>query len=377
MVDCSKTTRLLIAGLTVFASIVSGGALPAEAAGVAASAVPNPTEPGWTGYGTPVNLCACADAEVFEFPGGVVRLYYSVLGGGHPIRSKVSTDGGLTWVDEPGDRLTNAVFADVVKISSGKYRMYFQSQEPGEVGFGSALSTDGLTWVREPGIRLAPGGEQGDVKVIGGQSTTQLLDGTWLMAYIGSSGLMTGAGASIYWATSVDGLSFTKRGMALDGSPLAKYNVGYDGTELARWDDGTVKLYFRGEKGIERVVFTGKSFTTTPVLLVPNTTGPGFPDVPGDPTLARFGGRWHLFHGSGPKMSPTNKDEGIYEAGYSAPGKTRISCVRKGTTKAVTAVSPACPTGYALATRVACKKGRATKTFVVVGLKCPKGYKRA
>ena len=352
-----------VGGSSVSAAVLSG-------AGKA------PTEPTWTGYGAPVNLCSCADAEVVVFADGKVRMYYSILGGEQQIRSKVSTDGGTTWIDEPGDRLTKAVFADVVRLGNGTYRMYFQSRVANDVGIGSAVSTDGITWTREPGLRLQAGGEQGTVVNIGGQSTVQLLDGTWLMTYIGSNGSMTGAGASIYWATSTDGLTFTKQGMALDGAPLAKYNVGYDGSELVRWDDGTIKLYFRGEQGIERILFDGKAFSTTPVLIVANRKPGSFPDVPGDPTLARYGGRWHLFHGSGPQMSPANAAEGIYEAGYMAPTKTTIVCMKKTVTKKVTAVSPECPRGWTLATQVVCKKGTTKKRVYVVGLACPKGYTR-
>ena len=363
----------LLKRLIMWSTVVIGLLSPVTS--VSAAKMPTPTEPTWTGYSTPVNLCACADAEVVVFNEDTIRMYYSILGGSQPIRSKLSTDGGVTWVDEPGDRLVQAVFADVVKVSANTYRMYFQSRTPGEEGIASAVSSDGLTWLREPGLRLQPGGETVDVKTIGGQSTAQLLDGTWLMAYGAGNGSPTGAGNSIYWATSKDGLSFVKQGLAVDGAPFAKFNVGVDGSELVRWDDGTIKLYFRGAEGIERVLFTGRGFTSQPVVLIPNGKPGAFPDVPGDPTIARYGGRWHLFHGSGPLMSPVNKAEGIYEAGYAAPKKTTITCMKGAKSRTVKAVSPVCPKGYALATKVICKKGRVKNVFTVVGLKCPKGYK--
>lgn len=369
-----RTFRILVTAATCV--VVVAGTHSAYAANTK-----TPTEPTWTSYATPVALCNCADAEVVAFDDGSIRLYYSLTTNTHPIMSKISRDGGKTWVDELGERLVKAVFADVVRVNTTTYRMYYQSQEvPGQVSIRSATSTDGLTWTNDAGNRLVPGGEALTVTNIGGHSTVKLNDGTYMMSYIGSDHTKMGAGASIYWATSPDGLNFTKRGMVLDGTPLAQYNVGYDGTELVLWDDGTVKLYFRGEKGIEQVLFNGTTFGTTPKVIIESTkviVGTSqYPVIPGDPTLVRYGNRWHLFHGSGPQMNPSVPAEGIYEAGYLAPPKTTITCAKGSKVKSVKAESPACPRGYVLATTIVCKKGATKKKVTAAAPKCPKSYRK-
>ena len=83
--------------------------------------------------------------------------------GNKAIKSALSTDGGWTFTEEPGERLTytglgnevNGIWsAKVVPLPGGSFRMYY-------TGFGadhgralSALSANGLDFTRESGVRL-------------------------------------------------------------------------------------------------------------------------------------------------------------------------------------------------------------------------------
>jgi hypothetical protein len=55
--------------------------------------------------------------------------------------------------------------------------------------------------------------------------------------------------------------------------------------------------------------------------------------------------------------------------------KTTIACVRGKTTKKVTAVSPACPSGYKKVRTITCMRGNTIRKVTGVSPACPSGYK--
>jgi hypothetical protein len=155
---------------------------------------------------------------VYKFPNGDIRLYYTDAGVPNEfIRSAVSADGGLTFIDEPGDRLTRDPgipeevdgigCVGMIRLPSGMYRMYYGGGLPGVGMMFSALSNDGLSFTREPGTRWAddPDWQNPNRTAIGAGEPIIDSNGTWHMF---GGGFYSGLDA-IYDLTSPDGLTFT------------------------------------------------------------------------------------------------------------------------------------------------------------------------
>jgi hypothetical protein len=106
---------------------------------------------------------------VVRNPDGSYRMYWldqkqgAVNNMGYKaVKSAISTDGGSTFVADPGERLTysgtgyetNGIGGGrVVLLNNGQFRMYYG----GVSDYGrtlSALSSDGLNFTREAGVRL-------------------------------------------------------------------------------------------------------------------------------------------------------------------------------------------------------------------------------
>ena len=118
---------------------------------------------------------------------------YSTSGPGFlwRIYSAVSPDG-LTWTQEPGIRVdiggpngcVNLGAPDIMRLSDGSLRMYYSCSRALATTGGiilSATSADGLTWVAEPGVRLTP-----TAVFTGGLDFPQVLslpDGSYRMYY--------------------------------------------------------------------------------------------------------------------------------------------------------------------------------------------------
>ena len=148
------------------------------------------------------------------------------------IKSALSTDGGWTFVGEPGERLifsgtgyeTNGIgVGRVLLLADGRFRMYYGGTSD-YVRVLSAVSTDGLSFIREDGVRLdklcpAEGGAPGVTPVIDARGATHtFLWGTRCTGnYVNSK-------AGLFDGTTADGLT-----LAIAASPFVQ---GYskDGT---------------------------------------------------------------------------------------------------------------------------------------------------
>jgi hypothetical protein len=84
-------------------------------------------------------------------------------GGGKAIKSAISTDGGWTFTQEAGERLTYAATGyevsgigscKVVLLANGSFRMYYTGYDSDHGRTLSALSSNGLDFAREDGVRL-------------------------------------------------------------------------------------------------------------------------------------------------------------------------------------------------------------------------------
>jgi hypothetical protein len=166
-----------------------------------------------------------SDPFVLRLEDGRFRLYYAVADTpAEPdwwgMVSWISSDG-LNFTQELGYRFEGyTLFGHwIVRNSDGSYRMYWLDQKQGSVNslgykaIKSALSTDGgWTFVAEPGERLTYSGTGYETNGIGLGRVSLLGNGTFRMYYSGISDY----GRTLS-AVSSDGLSFTREaGIRLD-----------------------------------------------------------------------------------------------------------------------------------------------------------------
>jgi hypothetical protein len=246
-----------------------------------------------------------ADADVVDLGGGQFRMYYAiepeVQGNNLEVYSATSTNG-KTWTKEDGTRKTMATFPDVVKLPDGTWRMYFQNA--GVVK--SATSTDGLTFTDEPGTRIDKTESGFNLDNVGAQSTTILPDGDFLMIYCGTinepyqtTDKLPNKNTQLYfYATSSDGLTFTKKGIAIDSRDDNLYGFS-GGAEFVKWNSGELRAYFWSYSGVYHTVYTNGTFSA-PTFDFTNSTDSKnkFPqNPPCDPTLAKIKDTWYMYYG--------------------------------------------------------------------------------
>lgn len=245
-----------------------------------------------------------ADADVVDLEDGKFRMYYSaepeIPGFQGQVYSATSSDG-IKWSTENGTRLTSAIFPSVIKLEDGQFRMYFQDRQM----IKSAISSDGLVWESESGVRVDTSNPSG-LTLSGVVAPTVIkTPNEYLMVY---GGVINQAYAKekvpsrdthlLLWATSKDGLTFEKKGIALD-SRNEVFKGWQDGPKLVEWDDGTIRLFLFGYFGIYQSNYENGSFSEPKfVFYGPNFDDKLFPsDPPGDPTLVKIGNTWNMYYG--------------------------------------------------------------------------------
>lgn len=247
-----------------------------------------------------------ADADTVKLAESNYRMYYSVQpevkGHNFEVYSAVSTDGKI-WTQDAGTRKTMATFPEVVKLADGKFRMYFQSAGL----IKSAISTDGLKFTDESGTRVDKVNDLGlTLDNVAAPTVLTEKDGTFTMVYRGTINtpyvgeVVPNKNTQILlWATSADGLIWTKKGLALDTRDTTFYGLA-DGPELFVWDDGTTQLSFWTYSGVYWSAVTAGKFST-PIkqfALAQSTAMNKFPTpTPGDPTYAEFNDVWYMYYG--------------------------------------------------------------------------------
>jgi len=249
-----------------------------------------------------------ADADVIQIADSKWRMYYAtqpeVQGNNLEVYSSTSTDG-KTWTREAGTRKTMATFPDVIKLSDGRYRMYYQNAGV----IKSAISGDGLSFTEESGTRMDKSNTASLVfDNVAAPTVAKIDDGTYVMIYRGSiatryaSNTPNPSTQLLMWATSTDGLTFTKKGIAID-SRNDTLNGQLDGPDLVKWDDGKYKVFATSYTGVYEFSFDGKDFGE-PVLALAGEAkkdNMGFHGAPpGDPSTTKINSTWYMYYG-GPK----------------------------------------------------------------------------
>ena len=263
-----------------------------------------------------------ADGDILALSDGGYRMYAGYMGQ-HSIVS-LRSDDGLSWSFEDGNRVGNGAFPDAVQLPDGRVRMYYQ----GSGAIVSAISSDGgLTFTQEPGTRVDPGWH-GDIDPdnVGAPTTVQLADGTYRMYYRAGDEddrWMNRLKSVILSAVSEDGLNFTpEAGVRVSPddwiNPTAPDDISYlDGPDAMLTSDGSVKLYFWGVQICTGVCLAesadGLTFEQVEQVFPSDRTP--FNVNAGDPTiLARDDGPWLMYFGNG-----FGDDQGIWVAERSEP----------------------------------------------------------
>ena len=260
--------------------------------------------PAWKLGGTAI-AGKYADADIIALGDGRYRMYYSaepeLPGFQGQVYSAVSSDG-INWQQEAGTRRTWSTFPSVIKLSDGSYRMYFQNAEE----IKSAVSSDGLSWQDEQGARMDGANSAGLVLENVAAPTVIESNGQYIMVYRGTINQRYAADVPnsntqlFLWAASQDGKAFEKKGIVLD-SRNEKFMGLLDGPELVKWDDGSIRLYFWSYAGVYYVAFDGQKFSDDAKFAYGSVSSDPLakfpPNPPGDPTLAKIGGKWFMYYG--------------------------------------------------------------------------------
>lgn len=259
-----------------------------------------------------------ADADVLSIDTTTWRMYYAtqpeVQGNNFEVYSATSTDG-KTWTQEPGIRKTMATFPDVVKLKDGRYRMYYQNAGV----IKSAISSDGLTFTDEAGTRMDKQNPDNlTLDNVAAPTVAMQDDGTFVMVYRGTinqryaSNTPNPSTQLLLWATSTDGLTFTKKGIAID-SRNKTLDGQLDGPDIVKWHDDKYHVFMTSYTGVYESVFDGVKFTDPTLAFAGEAkeTTQGFTGAPpGDPTVAKIDGTWFMYYGD------TGANSGIHYATY-------------------------------------------------------------
>ncbi|MDD5039577.1 MAG: hypothetical protein PHY34_00315 [Patescibacteria group bacterium] len=302
----SAVRRIAVACLPCLMAVIISGCGSKTAAPTAANQTnaARESEAGWQEHGAAITG-EYADAEITPLGDGRYRMYYSAepetAGFQGQVYSSVSTDG-IRWAQEEGVRKSWAIFPDIITLADGTYRIYFQNAG----SIKSALSTDGMTWADEDGVRIDTSETGYALDTVGAQTTTRLADGTYVMVYRGTINekyqtteeIPNSTTQLFFWATSADGLTFEKKGVAIDSRNETLYGLA-DGAEWATWDNAELRLYFWSYAGVFHVVFSNGVFSE-PVFDWTNNTDSRAkfaPNPPCDPTFAKINGTWYMYYG--------------------------------------------------------------------------------
>ena len=257
-----------------------------------------------------------ADADVVQVNDKTWRLYYAVQpevqGNNFEVYSAKSTDG-KTWKQEAGTRKTMATFPEVIKLKDGKFRMYYQSAGV----IKSAISSDGLSFKDESGTRIDKVNSEGlTLDNVAAPTITQQDNGTFVLVYRGTTNKRYAANTPnpstqvLFWATSSDGLSFKKKGLAID-SRNSTLDGQLDGPDIVKWDDNSYRVFATSYTGVYSFTFDGSKFGKPELALSGGAVqdNMGFRGAPpGDPTLTKIKGIWYMYYGA------TGTESGIHYA---------------------------------------------------------------
>ncbi|MFA6963518.1 MAG: hypothetical protein WC227_02270 [Patescibacteria group bacterium] len=164
----------------------------------------------------------------------------------HGNPSSAAPDGAKTaetWKRDKTMLMGETTSSDTHKISDNLYRMFVN----GKGGISYAESTDGKNW----GSLANTGVTEDENMMISNPSALKLADGSWIMLYEQTSKTQPGQqkgpnGKSnqrnLYLATSADGITFAKQGIAIDSSKSDNFFASVP--DMVLMPNNDVRLYY-------------------------------------------------------------------------------------------------------------------------------------
>jgi predicted GH43/DUF377 family glycosyl hydrolase len=211
----------------------------------------------WTKQGMVID----AGPSAFDYPiatacdvlvdNGTYKMWYSGCDGTTYRIAYATSPDGVMWTKRgvvmsplgTGYETAHVGFPSVLKLAGG-YRMWYGGYDGANWRILSASSPDGLNWTRQ-GLAVNIGGTNEGL-LIGSPDVVLDSDGTYKMYYNGGNKSSQPYNFRIFMATSPDGVTWTKRGMALDiggtyeSMDVYGATVVKNGTRYYMWYTGSV-----------------------------------------------------------------------------------------------------------------------------------------
>jgi len=184
----------------------------------------------WTKHGVVLSFGGTGEEYAVHYPwvimdGGVYKMWYSGYDSSGPTGTwrifYATSPDGLSWTKHglvvdvgPSGSYDDALAYNPFVLLDGVYKMWYAGRHGANVRLMYATSTDGIGWTKQGvALDLGPPGSLEDVHV----SSAYVLKegGGYHMWYRGNDGSHN----RILYATSQDGLAWTRWGLALDVGP--------------------------------------------------------------------------------------------------------------------------------------------------------------
>jgi predicted GH43/DUF377 family glycosyl hydrolase len=197
---------------------------------------------------------AVSDGEVL-FGGQTYRMWYGGRDANGVYRTGLATSAdGVSWsrhaanpvlsTGGPGAWDSAGVGASQVMKDGGGYKMWYMGQD-GTWSIGYATSPDGVNWTKVPNNPVLQSGPDGSWDAGMVLSPCVIRDGsTYKMWYAG----MDGNGIfRIGYATSGDGVNWTKRGPVMDPGPPGSWDDAWVLAADVIFDGLTYRMWYTGQ----------------------------------------------------------------------------------------------------------------------------------
>jgi sucrose-6-phosphate hydrolase SacC (GH32 family) len=132
---------------------------------------------------------------------------------------------------EPGAWDAFGEHAPFVMKDGNLYKMWYEGSDGNVRQLGYATSRDGINWRKHPGNPVLHAGPEAYDQAVAGHGTVLLEDGLYKLWYHAIGDL----GAIIAYATSPDGIHWTKQGPVLVGAP-DRWDTGLWGPSVLKVD---------------------------------------------------------------------------------------------------------------------------------------------
>ncbi len=210
----------------------------------------------WTKHGAVLSPTLPNESFDVAYPtvalvNGEYWMWYVGYDGSSTYRIFAATSpDGVSWTKHgvvldlgpPGSPDSASVAYPFVLYDNGRYDMWYTGlasfSPPDNAAIMFATSSNGLNWTKE-GVVLRPGGA-GSLDAYNVFTAGVVKDGsTFVTLYMGQDANVT---SRLFWATSSDGMTWDKVGVALAPDPPAEDSVG--GADPVILPDGTWMVYY-------------------------------------------------------------------------------------------------------------------------------------